>query len=137
MNDKPSFRPFLVSTLILFVGGWGGLVLLLNFSLPTLWPRWALYALIVLTATGTFIPIFYWFNKTFFSNSQNIANVIVRESVAAGVYFALLTWLSIGRALNLPLAIWLGLGLLFIEYLLRLREAASKSENDSPQHSIR
>jgi len=137
MEEKLTFRLFFSSTLILLFGGWGGLALLLNFSLPTLWPRWGLYALIVLAATGTSIPIFYWLNVTFSVNKFNLVNAIVRESVAVGVYFALLTWLSIGRALNLPVAVWLGLGLLLIEYLLRLRESANQSDNVPAQHSLR
>jgi hypothetical protein len=132
MDDKPTFRPFLLSTLILIIGGWGGLALLLNFSFPTLWPRWGLYALIVLAATGTAIPISYWLNKTFSTSLPIKAGVIIRESVSVGVYFAVLTWLSIGRALNFPIAVWLALGLVVIEYLLRLRETTTKSENVPP-----
>lgn len=136
MDDKISFRPYLVSTIILFSGGWGGLALLLNFSFPTLWPRWGLYALVVLSATGTAIPISYWLNKTFLTSAPTRPGVIIRESVSVGVYFALLTWLSIGRALNFPIAVWLALGLIVIEYLLRLRESAPRPDNDTPQSSI-
>ena len=137
MDEKLTFRPFLISTILLFICGWGGLALLTNLSLPTLWPRWGLYALIVLAGTGTSIPISYWFNKTFSSNRSIKAGTIIRESVAVGVYFALLSWLSIGRVLNFPIAVWLGLGLIVIEYLLRLRESSNKSENVPPQSSIR
>lgn len=137
MDDKMTFRPFLVSTLILIFGGWGGLALLVNFSLPTLWPRWGFYALIVLAATGTTIPISYWLNKTFSTNTPTTVGVIVRESVSVGVYFALLAWLGIGRVLNFPIAVWLALGLIVIEYLLRLRETPTKSEDVPPQPPIR
>jgi len=136
MDDKLTFRPFLVSTLILIICGWGGLALLTNYSFPTLLPRWGLYALIILAATGTTIPISYWFNKTFSDHASITAGVIVRESVAVGVYFALLTWLSIGRILNFQIAVWLALGLIVIEYLLRLRESSTKSENVPPQSPI-
>ena len=133
MNDKISFRQYLVPTLILFVVGWGGLVLLVNFSLPTLWPRWGFYALIVLAATGTSLPAIYWFNSIFSKNSPVKSEIIIRESVGVGVYFAVLAWLNIGRALNFPISVWVGLGLFLIEYLLRLRESATKSENVPPQ----
>lgn len=132
-----TFRPFMVPTLILFAGGWGGLALLLNLSKPTLWPRWGMFALIVLAATGTAIPISFWLNQIFWKNPPPKPGVIIRESVAVGVYFALLAWLSIGRALNLPIAIWLALGLIVVEYLLRLRENSAKNENVPPQSSIR
>jgi hypothetical protein len=137
MDDKITFRPFLVSTLVLIICGWGGLALLVNFSLPTLWPRWGLYALIVLAATGTTIPISYWFNKNFSEQVSITSGVIVRESVAVGVYFAMLTWLSIGGILNFQIAVWLALGLIVIEYLLRLRESSNKTENVPPQSSGR
>ncbi|MCX6083168.1 MAG: hypothetical protein NTW32_26880 [Chloroflexi bacterium] len=136
MNEKVIFRPFLVSAIILFFGGWGGLVFLLNFSLPTLWPRWGLYALIVLAGTGTILPIAYWLNVILIKTTPGKPGVIVRESISGGVYLAILAWLSVGRVLNLPIAIWLALGLILIEYMLRLREAATKSENVPPQPPV-
>ncbi len=136
MDDNPSFRPYLVPTLIMMVGGWGGLALLLNFSVPTIWPRWGLFALIVLAGTGTATPISYWFNQTFRTKPPADSGTIVRESVSVGVYFAVLVWLSIGRILNFPIAAWLALGLVFIEYLMRVRETAQKSENVPPQPPV-
>jgi hypothetical protein len=136
MKDKLSYSPFLFSTLFLLLVGWGGLALLLNFTLPTLWPRWTLYALIVLAGTGTTLPISFLINNTFFPGRPNLAEVIVRESIGVGFYFALLTWLSIGGALNFPISVWLGLGLLVLEYIFRMSEAANKVENDSPQHPV-
>jgi hypothetical protein len=49
----------------------------------------------------------------------------------------MLTWLSIGGILNFQIAVWLALGLIVIEYLLRLRESSNKSENVPPQSSGR
>ena len=117
--------------------GWGGLALLMNFSLPFLWPRWGLYALIVLAGSGTTLPLSYFFNSIFSNLTVSRAGVIVRESVSMGVYLALLTWLEVGRVLNFQIAVWLGLGLFAIEYLLRLRESSSKSDNVPPQSSVR
>lgn len=136
MEDKLSFRPFLISTIFLIIVGWGGLALLLNFTMPTLWPRWTLFALIVLAGTGTTLPIFFLFNNTLFPGRPNLPEVIVREAIGVGFYFALLTWLSIGGALNFPISVWLGLGLLVLEYILRMSEAANKVENDPPQHPV-
>ncbi len=137
MNNNLSFRPFLFPSLILFFGGLGGLALLVNLSLPTLWPRWGFYALVVLAATGASLPVSFWLNKIFSKNFPVKAGVIVRESVTVGVYFAVLAWLSIGRALNFPIMVWLALGLCIIEYLLRLREpTTTKPENVPPQPPI-
>jgi ABC-type uncharacterized transport system permease subunit len=136
MEDKPSFRPYLVPAIFMLVIGWGGLALLLNFSVPTIWPRWGFFALIVLAAAGTATPVSFWLNNTFRTNPPAEPAVIVRESVSAGVYFALLAWLSIGRILNFSIAAWLALALVFIEYLLRIRETSTKSENVPPQPPI-
>jgi hypothetical protein len=46
----------------------------------------------------------------------------VRQAVWVGVYFGTLAWLQIGRVLTLPLALLLLVGLVLIEWLLRMRE---------------
>jgi hypothetical protein len=132
MNEKPTFRPFLVSTLIIFVGGWVGLALLLNFSLPTLWPRWGFFALLVLACTGTTIPISFWLNSVFASEPPAEPGVITRQSIWVGIYFAVLAWLQIGRLLSFSIGLWLAIGLIALEYLLRLRETSLKSTKDVP-----
>lgn len=135
MDDKPTFRPFLFSTILLIVGGWGGLALLLNYSVPSLWPRWGFFALLILAGTGTSLPVSYWINTSFPSKPPAEPRVIVRQSVSVGVYLAVLAWLSIGRVLNLSITVWLALGVAAIEYLVRLRETSSKSENVSSRSS--
>ena len=132
MDEKPTFRPFLFSTLVLFLGGWAGLALLLNYSLPTVWPRWGFFALLVLACTGTAIPISFWLNSVFSPTPAADARVVVRQSIWVGVYFAVLAWLQIGRLLNFSIALWLALGLIALEYLLRLRETSSKPSNHEP-----
>jgi hypothetical protein len=132
MDEKPKFRPFLYSTLVLFIGGWAGLALLLNYALPTLWPRWGFFALLVLACTGTAVPISFWLNSVFASNPPAEPRVVVRQSIWVGVYFAVLAWLQIGRLLSFSIALWLALGLIVLEYLLRVRETSSRSTNDVP-----
>jgi len=125
MDEKPSFRPFLVPTLLLLVGGWGGLALILRFSVPTLWPRWAFFALIVVAFTGTALPISFLLNQRLMSND---AGVVTRQAIWVGVYFAILAWLQIGHILNFSVAIWFVLGFMAIEYLIQLRERAGKTK---------
>jgi len=132
MTERPTFRPFLVPTLVLLIGGWGGLALLLNFTLPMLWPRWGFFALLVLACTGTAIPISFWFNSVFASEPPAEPGVIVRQSIWAGVYFAVLAWLQIGRLLSFTIGLWLAIGLIILEYLLRLRETSFRSAKDVP-----
>ncbi len=136
MKEPISFRPYLIPTLFLMFVGWGGLGILFTNTYPTLWPRWAFFALVIMAATGTFIPVSYLFNRLFTSKSSIKIETIVRESVSVGVYFAFLSWMSIGRALNTYVASGIALALLFIEYILRLRESSITSENDPPQSTL-
>src|SRR5688572_5718074 len=123
MDEKPSFRPLIVPTLFLLLVGWGGLALVLNFSLPTLWPRWAFFALIVLAFTGTALPISFLLNQRLLANETR---VVTRQAMWVGVYFAILAWLQTGGILNFSLGLWFVLGFLVIEYLIQLRERATK-----------
>jgi hypothetical protein len=132
MDDKLTFRPFLFSTLIMIIGGWGGLALILNFSIPAVIPRWGFFTLLIIAITGTTIPISFLINTLISVNSPVTSRAIIRESLAVGIYFALLAWMSIWRALNFPVAVWIGLGLIVIEYLIRLWESSGKPTNDIP-----
>jgi len=132
MDEKPTFRPYLFPTLVLLIGGWGGLALLLNYSLPTLWPRWGFFALTVLACTGAAIPVSFWLNSVFSASPLAEPRIVLRQSIWVGIYFALLAWLQIGRALTFTLGLWLALGLVAIEYLFILRETSPKPAKDVP-----
>jgi hypothetical protein len=119
MDEQPSFRPFIFPTIFLMVLGWGGLVLLFNFTLPTIWPRWTFFALLVIAFSGTALPFSFLLNQRLFSNG---AGVVTRQAVWVGIYFAILAWLQIGRILNFSVALWFVLGFLGLEYLTQLRE---------------
>jgi hypothetical protein len=127
MDEKPSFRPFWVPMLLLLFVGWGGLAVILNFSLPTLWPRWAFFALIVMAFTGTALPLSFLLNQRLLSND---VGVVTRQALWVGIYFAILAWLQIGDILNFSVALWFVLGLLVIEYLIQLRERSGRPKND-------
>jgi hypothetical protein len=49
-------------------------------------------------------------------------NVIVRQASWAGLFLGLVAWLQQERLASLGVVVALGLGLLTIEYLIRLRE---------------
>jgi hypothetical protein len=131
MDEKPSFRPYLFSTLFMIVGGWGGLALLLNYTRPSLWPRWGFFALIVLALSGLAIPISYFLNRQFSSSFE--PHVITRQAIWVGFYGAILAWLQISRALNFNVGLWLAIAFIVIEYLVRWREAASQSTENSEE----
>jgi hypothetical protein len=123
MDEKPSFRPFLIPMLFLLVVGWGGLALLMNFTLPELWPRWGFFALIVMAFTGSALPVTFLVNQRLLSNE---AHVVTRQALWVGIYAALLAWLQIGDILNFSVALWLVLGFLAVEFLFQLRKRPAK-----------
>lgn len=124
MNEQPGFRSYLIQALILAVTGWGGLGLLLNFTLPLVPARLAFFILWVMALTGTVLPFAYLLNRRFASDPPAEPNVIVREALWVGVYGATLAWLQLGRLVSLW--VWMGLagGMIAAEYLIRLRERA-------------
>ena len=99
--------------------GWGGLVLLFTFTLPTIWPRWTFFALLVIAFSGTALPFSFLLNQRLLSNG---AAVVTRQAVWVGIYVAILAWLQIGRILNFTVALWFVLGFLGLEYMTQLRE---------------
>jgi hypothetical protein len=48
--------------------------------------------------------------------------IILRQAIWVGIYCDLLIWLQLGRALETSRAIFIALGLIVIEFLLRMRE---------------
>lgn len=122
MNEQPGFRSYLFQALILAVIGWGGLALLLNFTLPLVPARLAFFILWVMALTGTALPFVYLLNRRFAGDPPVEPNVIVREALWVGVYGATLAWLQLGRLVSLW--VWMGLagGVIAAEYLIRLRE---------------
>lgn len=121
-QSSPSISSFLASAIILSIIGWGGLFTLLNYTLPTVGPRWLFFFLGVLALTGTSLPAVAFLNRRFPSNPPVTHGVILRQAIWFGVYAPTLTWMQISRVLNPSLALLLALGLVLIEWLLRLRE---------------
>jgi hypothetical protein len=115
---------FLPAAVILAVIGWAGLGYLVFFTVPTLGPRWLFFFLILLALTGTALPFVAFLNRRFPSAPPPTPSVVLRQSLWVGIYGTALSWLQIGRVLTPALAGLLALGLLLIEWLLRLREKA-------------
>lgn len=112
---------------MLGVIGWGGLILLVFMTLPTLGPRWLFFFLATLAVSGTALPVVYFFNRRFPSNPPVDGGVVLREGMWVGVYASLLAWLQMGRVLTSGLALVLALGLVVIEFLLRMGERSQWS----------
>jgi hypothetical protein len=124
MKSSPfsAFRAYLPSALSMFILGWGGLALIITLSLPTVWPRWIFYACLFLALTGTALPVTWFLNLRFPSEPPAGAAVIVRQAIWVGVYAATLIWLQFGRVATIWFVLGLALGLIAIEYLIRMRE---------------
>jgi hypothetical protein len=122
MPEFPSFRPFILPTLLLIFGGWGGVAALVFFAEPLVWMRWGLFALLFLALTGTALPIVYFFHLRFPNDPPPGPRVILRQAQWVGVYVLVLLWLRQGDLLTLWLTLGLAGGLLAIEWLIRLRE---------------
>jgi hypothetical protein len=112
---------------VLGVIGWGGLILLVFLAVPTLGPRWLFFFLFTLAFSGTSLPIVYFLNRRFPSTPPVDGNMVLREAMWCGVYFSLLAWLQMGRVLTSSLAFVLMVGLILVEFLLRLGERSQWS----------
>jgi len=123
MSDKLTFKPYILRTLILFLLGWGGLAALFYFTEPTIFPRWAFFALLVIALSAAAFPIVY-FIATRFDETPPEAYVIVRQAIWVGVFGATLAWLQLARLVTLYVILGLAGGLIAIESVLRLRERA-------------
>jgi hypothetical protein len=121
-STSPSVKSVLPAALTLAVIGWGGLAGLVFLTLPTVGPRWLFFFLGVLAFTGSALPFLAFLNRRFPSMPAATSGVILRQSLWVGIYGATLAWLQIGRVLTLPMALVLAIGLVIIEWLLRLRE---------------
>lgn len=124
MDEQLSFKPFGLSSLALMLIGWSGLYLLVTQTLPSVWPRWGFFVLMLMAITGTVLPIVYFFHRRFPGEKPAEANVIVRQALWFGVYGATLAWLQLGRLVTVYVILGLAGGLAAIEYFMRLRETA-------------
>ena len=120
--QTPKVGAFIPTALLLSLIGWGGLALLLNFTLPTLFPRWLLYFLALCAMTGLALPISAYLNNRFPSDPPARVQVILREALWVGAFAATLLWLQFGRVLSLALGVFFALIFTLFEALLRLRE---------------
>jgi hypothetical protein len=126
---SPSVLSFLPTVILLSVIGWGGLVYLISYTMPTLGPRWLFFFLGVLAITGTALPIVAFLNRRFPSQPPATRMTILREALWFGIYVPTMSWLQLGRVLTPALAILLAIGFGLIEWLLRLREKSRWEPN--------
>lgn len=121
-SGLPPVSAFLPAAFILGTVGWGGLLGLFIYTQPTVGPRWLFFFLSVLAFSGTALPLVAFLNRRFPSDPSPSTGIILRQAIWIGIYIPTLLWLQIGRVLTPALALLIGVGLVLIEWLLRLRE---------------
>jgi hypothetical protein len=126
MRTSAGARQYITSAIVLMFAGWGGLTLiLLVFQLPpVVWARWGFFVLWFTALTGTALPVAFLLNLRFPSDPPAEPRVIVRQALWVGVYGCLVAWLQLGRVMAFWIWIGLAVGLIAVEYLIRLRERA-------------
>lgn len=122
MKNSPSVQSVLPAALILAGIGWLGLAYVIWNTLPTAGPRWLFFFMGVLAITGTALPFVAFLNLRFPSQPPASQGVVLRQALWVSVFVATMAWLQMGRVLTTPLILLVGLGLILVEWLLRLRE---------------
>ncbi len=131
-NHPPTFRSILPLSIVLVVVGLLGLFILMQFSLPTIFPRWVFYFFIVLAASGLAMPVVLFLNVRFPSKPPVGMPIILRETIWAGVYASLIAWLQLGRVLTSFLMGTLAIVVILIEVLLRIWERSRWTPPQEP-----
>ena len=137
-HSDASFRPYLASAISLFILGWGAFFIAILSLTPTVWARWLLFLGGTMGLTSLGLPAMWFLNLRFKSTPPAGASVIVRQAIWVGVYGAVLIWLQQVRLVTIWSSLGLAIGLIAIEYLIRMREKARwqpKPVTDEPPPS--
>jgi len=135
-RHNSSFLPYLASAISLCLLGWGAAAIAIFALTPTVWARWLLFFGGTLGLTGLAMPVTWFLNLRFPSEPPAGSTVIIRQAIWVGVYGVMLVWLQQARLVTLWIGLILAIGLVSIEYLVRMREKARwqpKSVPDKPQ----
>jgi hypothetical protein len=122
MVRQPPFLQILLTGILLSLLGWGGLVVLIFSAPPDLGPRWLFFFLLTTALSGTVLPVVSFLHYRFPTQPLVDGGVIVRESIWFGIYGSLLAWLQQGHVLDANRALFLGIGFILLEVLLRMLE---------------
>ena len=120
-KPSPSVISILPLALILALPGWVAVLYLLTQTSPTLSNRWFFYVFVIMSLSGTFLPVITLVNRFLQVDARAGYRTVVREALMVGVYGAILLWLNKGQVLSIGLAVVLALGIFLAELLVRLR----------------
>ena len=111
---------YLAAGTLMFVG-WGGMLALLLFTVPTVDARWMFFVLALSALTGTSIPFIIFLSRRFGKTPISV-NVLMRRAIWVGVIGCILAWLQLGRALTWNIALLIVSVIVAIEWLIEIRE---------------
>lgn len=134
-SPNTSFRPYLASAITLFVLGWGLAAFAVFALTPTLWARWLLFFGGTLGLTSAGLLVTWFLNLRFPSTPPAGPGVIVRQALWVGVYGAVMVWLQQVRLVTIWSSLGLAVGLVAIEYLIRIREKARWQPKPIPEET--
>jgi hypothetical protein len=119
---------YLASGTLMFVG-WGGMVALLLFTVPTVDARWMFFVLGLSALTGTSIPFVVFLSRRFGKNPIAV-NVLMRRAIWVGIIGCILAWLQLGRALTWTVGLLIFSVIVAIEWLIEIRERSLWNPNN-------
>ncbi len=79
------------------------------------------FVAVVLAVSGLTLPLVAYLNRIIQLFGPANYETVVREATMLGVYGGILLWLNKGQVLSTGLALILGIGLILVELLIRLR----------------
>ena len=120
-NPSPTVRSVMPLSLILGIPGIFWLIYLMTSTIPDLNNRWMFFTAAVLAISGLSMPLVAYLNRIIQPIGPANFETVVRESTMLGVYTGILLWLNKGQVLSGGLALILGIGIILLELLIRLR----------------
>jgi len=94
------------------------------FTVPLLGPRWLLFFLVTMLFSGLALPVVFYLHLRFPSNPPVSGRVITREAIFVGIYADILLWLQISKVLNFALVLFITIGFIAIELIIRMTETS-------------
>ena len=105
----------------LFVLGWGSMIALLLYDVPTVDAQWVFFLLGLAGLTGTAVPFVVFLSQRFERRPVS-ARALMRRAIWVGVFGVTLAWLQLGRTLTWSTALLLAVVFVAIEWFVELRE---------------
>ncbi len=99
-TQLPNLKSYLPLVLILIFVGFGGLFILFNLTQPTILPRWLFFFMVVIGVTGLALPTVVFLYQRFPSGHVPAQGVIIRQSLWAGIFIALMTLAAFGTGIQ-------------------------------------